>query len=57
MLLYCLRCRGKTDSKNPKVAKTKNWKIMALLNSAICSSKNWKFFKDGLSGLRQFLAI
>ena len=57
MLLYCLRCRGKTDSKNPKVAKTKNWKIMALLNSAICSSKNWKIFKDGLSGLRQFLAI
>ena len=57
MLPYCLTCRGKTDSKNPKVAKTKKGKIMAISNSAICSSKNWRFLKVELSGLRRFLAI
>ena len=28
MLLYCLKCRKNTESKNPKVAKAKNERIM-----------------------------
>ena len=30
MLLYCLKCRKNTESKNPKVAETKNGRIMLL---------------------------
>ena len=28
MLSYCLKCRMKTENKNPRVAKTKKWKSM-----------------------------
>ena len=28
MLFYCLNCRKNTEIKNPKVAKTKNGRIM-----------------------------
>ena len=38
MLLYCLKCRKNTESKNPKVV-TKNDKIMLLSNCAACNSK------------------
>ena len=41
MLLYCFKCR-----KNPKVVKTKNRRIMALSNCAVCNSKKSKFAKD-----------
>ena len=40
MLLYCLKCRKNTESKNPKVAKTKNGRIMLLSKFAVCDSKN-----------------
>ena len=30
MLPYCLKCRKNTESKNPKVVRTKNLKIMLL---------------------------
>ena len=30
MLSYCLKCRKNTESKNPKVARTKNGRIMVL---------------------------
>ena len=30
MLLYCLKCRKNTESKNPKDVKTKNERIMIL---------------------------
>ena len=39
MLLYCLKCRKNTESKNPKVAKTRNGKIMLLSKCAVCDSK------------------
>ena len=35
MLLYCLKCRKNTESKNPKVVRAKNIKIMLL--SKMCS--------------------
>ena len=46
MLLYCLKCRKKTESKNPKVAKTKNGKIMLLTKCAVYESKKSKFIKE-----------
>ena len=39
MLLYCLKWRKDTESKNPKVARTKNRKIMLLTKCAVCDSK------------------
>ena len=46
LLYYCLKCRKNTESKNPKVAKTKNGRIMLLSKCAVCDSKNSKFIKD-----------
>ena len=39
MLSYCLKCRKKTESKNPKVVKTKNERIMFSSDFAVCHSK------------------
>ena len=39
MLLYCLKCKKNTESKNPKVVKTKNGRIMLLSKCAVCDSK------------------
>ena len=46
LLYYCLKCRKNTESKNPKVAKTKNGRIMLLSKCAVCDSKHSKFIKD-----------
>ena len=43
---YCLKCRKKTESKNPKVAKTKNGRIMLLSKWVVCDSKKSKFIKE-----------
>ena len=43
---YCLTCREITESKNPKVAKTKNGRIMLLSNCVICDCKKSKFLKQ-----------
>ena len=52
MLLYCLKRRKNTKNKNPKVVKTKNWRIMLSSKCAVCDSKKLKFFKeDEASGL------
>ena len=42
---YCLKCRKNTESKNPKVAKTKNEIIMLLSKCAVRDSKKSKFIK------------
>ena len=39
-------CRKNTESKNPKVVKTKNERIMLLSKCTICDSKKSKFIKD-----------
>ena len=31
MLSYCFKCRKNTESKNPKVARTKKWKNNAFI--------------------------
>ena len=46
MLSYCLKCREKTDCKNPRVVKTKSRRTIASSNSVICGSKKLKFIKE-----------
>ena len=46
MLLYCLKCRQKTDSKNSKVAKTNKGKLIILLKYAVCDNKKSTFIKE-----------
>ena len=43
---YCLKCRKNTESKNPKVAKTKNGRIMLLWKFEVRNSKKLKFIKS-----------
>ena len=57
MLSYCLKCRKNTESKNPKVAKTKNRRIMLLSKCSVCDSKKSKFIKEQTSGLLSSLGI
>ena len=45
MLSYCLNCRKNTESKNPKVVKTKNRRAMLLSTFSACNSKKSKFLK------------
>ena len=44
ILYYSLNCRKNTESKNPKVVKIKNGRLMVLLNCAIWGGK--KFIKE-----------
>ena len=46
MLLYCLKCRKNTESKNPKVARLKNRRIMLLSKCTVSDSKKSKFVKQ-----------
>ena len=58
MLLYCLKYRKNTESKNPKVVKTKNGRIMLLSKCEVCDSKKSKFVKEQeASGLLSSLGI
>ena len=55
---YCLKCRKNTESKNPKVARTKNGRIILLLKCVVCDSEKSKFIKEQEpSGLLSSLAI
>ena len=46
MTFYCFKIRKNTESKNPKVVKTKNGKIMLLSEFSVCSSESSKFIKE-----------
>ena len=46
MLSYCLKCRKNTESKNPKVARTKNERILFSSKCEGCNSENAKFIKE-----------
>ena len=39
MLSYCLKCKEKTDTKNPRIVKTKNGRVVLLSNCAVCNCK------------------
>ena len=45
MLPYRLNCKEKTNSKNPKVVRTKNGRIMAISNCTVSIVKNQDFSK------------
>ena len=58
MLSYCVKCRKNTESKNPKVVRTKIGRIMLLSKCAVCNSKESKFLKQQeASGLLSSLGI
>ena len=46
MLSYCLRCRRNTESKNLKVTRTKNGRIILLLKCGAYDNKKTKFIKQ-----------
>ena len=46
MLSYCLKCTKNTEIKNPKVAKTKNGRIMLLSKCTACDSKKLKYINE-----------
>ena len=60
MFSFSLKCRKHTESKNSKVVKTKNGRIMHSSKSAVCGSKKLRFMKEqddsgllsGLLGLK-----
>ena len=58
MLSYYLKCSTNTESKNLKVVKTKNGRIIILSKCAVCYSKKSKFIKQQeASGLLSSLGI
>ena len=58
MLSYCLKCRKHTESKNQKVARTKNGRIMLLSKCTMCYCKKSKFIKQQeASGLLSSLGM
>ena len=46
MLSYCLKCRKNTESKNPKVVKTKSERMKLLSKCTVCDSKKLKFTSE-----------
>ena len=55
---YCLKCKKNTESKNPKVARTKHGRIMLLSRCTVYESKKSKFIKEQeASGLISSLGI
>ena len=53
-----MKCRKNRESKNPKVARTKNERMMLLLKYAVCDSKKPKIIKQQkASGLLSSLGI
>ena len=50
MLPYCLKCKKNTESKNPKVVRTKNGRIMLLSNCLVGNSKKAEFIKEQEAG-------
>ena len=58
MLSYCLKCRKNTESKNRKVVRSKNKRIMLLSKCAVYDSKKSKFIKQKeVTGLLSSLGI
>ena len=58
MWSYCLKCSKNTESKNPKVLRTKNGRIMLLTKCVMCDGKKLKFIEEQkASGLLSSLGI
>ena len=46
MLSNCFKCRKNTESRNPKVLRTKNGRIMLLSKCAVHDNKNQNLSKS-----------
>ena len=46
MLSYCLKCRKNTESKNSKVVRAKDVRIIFLSKWSVCDSKKWGVIKE-----------
>ena len=46
MLSFCLKCRKNTENKNPKVATTKNRRIILLSKCSVSNTKKSKYIKE-----------
>ena len=58
MLSYCLKCRKNTESKNRKVVRSKNKRIMLLSKCPVYDSKKSKLIKQKeVTGLLSSLGI
>ena len=58
MYSFCLKCRNNKESKNPKLARTRNGRIMLLSKCAVSDSKKSKLIKgQDASGLSSSLVI
>ena len=45
MSFFCFKCRKNTESKNPKVVRIKNGRIMLLPKCSVYNSKKLKILK------------
>ena len=54
MFSCCLKCKKDSESKNLKVVRTKNRKIMPLSKYSVCNSRKSKFIKE--QGARELLS-
>ena len=43
---YCLKDRKNSESKNPKLVKTNDTRIMLLSNCVVCNSETSRFIKE-----------
>ena len=58
MSSYCMKCRKNAESKNPKIVRTKNVRIILLSKCKVCDSKMLKFINEQeASGLLSSLRI
>ena len=46
MLLFCLKSGKNTENKNPKVATTKNQRLILLSKCSVSNSKKSKYIKE-----------
>ena len=57
-MLYYLKCRKNAETKNPKIARTKNGGIMLSSQCPVCDINKSKFIKqEEASGLLSSLGI
>ena len=49
MLFYCLKSRKNKESKNPRIVKTNNKKLILLSKGALPDSKKLRFIKKKAS--------
>ena len=58
MVTYCVKCRKDTENIDPKMARTKNNRLIMQSKSPVCGIKKSRFVKEqGARGLLSNLGI